>query len=381
MSNFSIYSQHFPAGKKVNVAIPVPQGETFYDWALINSIDEDLVSLQLSRDELPSGVKLSTGFILDLRVGTDDSGYSCRGIIVTETYRREIVLRLIGEVVSNELREFYRIDAFLPIRYFITSETSENALKIAWKEKREARLAAEQEFREREKKPWERLRDMQHEQFPDAELATGAPDDEQQDGEDPEEPEEEDDGLDHTWDDVIPLAANISGGGLRIILHHKFSNDELVPIEIYLPTEPRPKIIDAVCRVAFCRENEAAGKQFNRPSYNTGFKFLFVDERERDALVSYISNVQLKRIRMLREHYLARDRGERAEAAPDPSATLKARIIQTIVGIIALLVLLSMIVYFKNYSENRPKGEIELIFDKGFMEYLKKIGRDPAKPF
>ena len=378
MSNFATYNQYFPAGKKVNVAIPVPQGETFYDWAIINSLDEDLVSLQLSRDELPSGVKLSTGFILDLRVGTDDSGYSCRGIIVTETYKREIILRLIGEVVSNELREFYRIDAFLPIRYFVTSERNENTLKIAWKEKREARLAAEQEFREQEKKPWERLRDMQYEQRPEEELTHDAL---RTDQDEETEEQEEDDGLDHTWDDVIPLAANISGGGIRILLHHKFAEDDMVPVEIYLPTEPRPQIIDAVCRVAFCRENEAAGKQFNRPTYNPGFKFVWIDERERDALVSYISNVQLKRIRMLREHYLARDRGDTTSPPPDPSALLKARIIQAIVGIIAVLILLTLVIYFKNYSENRPKGEIELIFDKGFMEYLKKVGRNPEKPF
>jgi hypothetical protein len=36
-----------------------------------------------------------------------------------------------------------------------------------------------------------------------------------------------------------------------------------------------------------------------------------------------------------------------------------------------------MVFYFKNYTENRPKNEIELIFEKGFGEYLKNSGRTP----
>ncbi|CAH2031522.1 PilZ-like domain-containing protein [Trichlorobacter ammonificans] len=376
MSDYLTYRQHFPPGKKVNVAIPVPQGETFNDWAVISSIDEDLVSLQLSRDELPNGVKLSTGLILDIRVGTGDSGYSCRGIIVTEGVRREIILRLIGEIVSNELREFYRIDAFLPIRYFITSEKNESVLKTAWKEKREARIEAEREQQQREKKPWERLREVRHEEQPEEELTADAL---RTSDEDAETGLEEDDGVDHSWDDVIPLAANISGGGIRILLHHQFAEGDLVPVEIFLPAEPRPKIIDAVCKVVFSRENQAAAKQMNRPSYNTAFQFLWIDERERDTLVTYISTVQLKRIRMMREQYLFRDRAG-AEQPMDPAVLRLLRLKQVIVGVIALVLLTGIVVYFSNYTKHRPKNEIELIFEKGFMEYLKKIGRSNEAP-
>ena len=44
------------------------------------------------------------------------------------------------------------------------------------------------------------------------------------------------------------------------------------------------------------------------------------------------------------------------------------------------LVLTGIVIYFKNYVANRPKGEIELIFEKGFTDYLKKIGRQPNYP-
>jgi len=209
---------------------------------------------------------------------------------------------------------------------------------------------------------------MRHEEQPDEEL-TG--EDLRNNKADEDEVVEEDDGLDHSWDDVIPLAANISGGGIRIMLHHQFAEGDLVPVEIYVPLESGPKIIDAVCKVVFSRENFAAEKQFNRPTYNTGLQFLWIDERERDALVTYISNVQLKRIRMMREHYLLRERPENEEPA-DKETIIRRRITQAVIGLVALTALTFIVVYFINYRENRPKNEIELIFEKGFIEYLKK---------
>ena len=379
MSDFDQYLEYFPVGLKVNVGIPVPGGETFHDWAIIHTIDEDLISLQLSRDTLPAGVKLKVGTILDIRTGNEVEGYSCRAIIVTEGYQREVLLRLIGEIVSSELREFYRIDAFLPIKYFISTEQSEIRLKAAWKEKREARITAEKERKQQEKKPWERLRQAPDtEELPSEEFGEeGLWDDT---GEGQEQPDQSiNDTRDHSWDDVIPLAANISGGGVRMLLHHKFENDTLVPIEIYLPSEPEPQVIDAVCVVAFANENYAASKQFSRTSYNTGLKFKFVDERDRDAIVSYISNVQLKRIRQMREQYLFRSGLNPEKAEITQEQRLKLIVKTGLLITIVIFALIGLTIYFKNYAENRPKNEIELIFDKGFSEYLKKIGKNPSQ--
>jgi hypothetical protein len=378
MSDFDQYLEHFPVGLKVNIGIPVPGGNTFHDWAVIHSIDEDLVSLQLSRDTLPVGVKLTVGIILDIRAGNEVSGYSCRAIIVIEGYHREVLLRLIGEIVSSELREFYRIDAFLPIKYFISSEQNELKLKLAWKEKREARIVSEKERKEQEKKPWERLLHAPAtENLPLEELGEELlRDDAQEEQQQPDEPEE--DGRDHSWDDIIPMAANISGGGVRILLHHRFETDTLVPLEIYLPSEPEPQVLDAVGIVSFANENYAATKQFSRTSYNTGLKFKFLDERDRDAIVSYISNVQLKRIRLMREQYLFRS-GPESTPPPVTRETQRKLMLRTTLTIVSvIIILISLVIYFKNYTQNRPKSEIELLFDKGYGEYLRKIGRDPT---
>lgn len=376
MSDFDQYLKHFPVGQKVNVAIPVPDGNTFHDWAIIRNIDEDLVSIQLSRDTLPAGVKLTVGTIFDIRAGNESSGYSCRAIIVIEGLQREILLRFIGEVVSTESREFYRIDAFLPIRYFISSEQNPNKLKEIWQGKRAARLAERQEKKEATEKPWQRLQaEQRHEKLPAAELMDG------NDLKLNEKDAESDTGPIKTelltdWDNLIPIAANISGGGVRFLIHHKFEQDTLVPLEIYLPNDSEPYVIDAVGIVAFAGENFAASKRTGRTSYNTGLKFKFINERDRDAIVSYISNVQLKRIRQMREQYLFRSSPEKTDQTTAIKSTSK--IIKTaLLALFAIVMLAVMLSYFKGYAENRPKNAIQIIFDQGFSEYLKKIGRIP----
>lgn len=378
MGEYDHYSQHFPAGMKVNVGIPVPGGSVFHDWAIISDIDEDLLELQLSRDVLPDGVLLSIGTILDIRGGKDNNGYSCRGIIVTEGWQREILLRLIGEIVSDELREFYRIDAFLPIKYFISAHTSENSLRQDWIAKREARALAELEHRQNQTKPWQRLMLPQHEErLPQEELEMPSSFLDETDLELEQEPD--DTATDHSWDDVIPLAANISGGGLRILLHHQFQVDDLVVLEIFVPTEPHPRIVDAVGRIVQCTQNHAATKQLQRASFNTSMEFLFIDERDQDCIVKHISNVQLKRIRQLREQYLGRD--AKSDQYELSAAELRrATIVRALLALFVITVLSGLVVYFKHYVENRPKGEIELIFEKGFFEYLRKTGRQPPPP-
>ncbi len=371
MSEYDKYSEKFPAGLKVNVGIPVPGGNIFHDWAVIHNISEDLVELQLSRDILPAGVRLSIGAILDIRAGKEDAAYSCRAIIVAEGYQRSVLLRLIGEIVSDELREFYRIDAFLPIRYFVSRETSEAKLKQFCIEKKQARIDEEHERKEKESTPWKRLMMPGEDEIPEEELA------EESQGEDSGEGLEEkplEDTEDHRWDDVVPLAANISGGGVRMLIHHRFQLDDLVPLEIFLPLEPHGRVVDAVGKVVFANENFAAEKTMHKPAFNTGIQFTYIDERDQDAIVSYISNVQLKRIRLLREKYLGRGLNKEPEPLSE-SEKNRMILIRIAQGVLLAAMLTGLTVYFINYSENRPKNEIEVIFEKGFMDYLKKIGR------
>lgn len=351
MTDLEQYSSNFAIGMKVGVGIPLTNAEVFNDWAIIHEIDEDLVTLQLSRDQLPTRVTLHVGQILELQAGKEGNHYSCRAIIVSEGYAKRLLLRLIGEIVSDELREFYRIDAFLPIKYYLSQEQNPELLRKQWGHRRETRFALEIARRQRR---W------------DSEFVEG-------EGELPPEKrqEEPEDELDGSWETIIPLAANISGGGLRITTHQNFEHGEFVLLEILVP-EPR-RIVDAVVRVVFANRNHAAGD--DHEYFNTGLQFVFIDERDRDSIVNHISNVQLKRNRQLREKFrLVSDLdSEEDDAARALERPVTAELWKKLLMWAALIVTIVLLVnYFGNYVVERPKNEIGEIFENALKKYIEK---------
>lgn len=353
MSDLEQYSRYFSAGNKVGVGIPLPNAEVFRDWAIIHDIDEDLVSLQLSRDVLPASVTLQYGQILELRGGNDGSGYSCRAIIVSEGDASELLLRLIGEVVSDELREFYRIDAFLPIKYYVSSQQKIEILHQQWELRREHRRQMEFEAKE---SGWN-----------SSLLAKDAtlPLERVQEGEGSEHPGES---APDTWDTIIPLAANVSGGGLRLITHQNFENGEYVLLEILVPA-PR-RVVDVIARIIFANHNYAAGTEHEY--YNTGMQFVYIDERDRDAIVTHIANIQLKRIRQLRERYLFRTNDNQDESKGLKALNFRTMLVWVAAALIVVFVSATLVYYFWRYAHNHPKGEIELMFEEAVKKYRDK---------
>lgn len=352
MSDFDQYTGSFAPAMKITVVIPMATVEVFRDNAIIHEIAEDLVSLQLSRDELPMGVAIHVGQVLEIRGGKDGSAYSCRGILVSEGDERRLLLRLIGDVVTDEMREFYRIDAFLPVKYYLSPEQNSDTLRKDWTTRSMKRKADELNKKNR---PW------------DSSFVTGK-------ANLPPEPLQEHADIDTSWDTIIPLAANISGGGIRMITHSNLSVGEFAPLEILVP-EPR-HIVDVVARVVFANSNHAADA--DPESFTIGMQFVFIHERDRDAIVNYISTIQQKRMRQLREGYLFREDDQETDASDEPetqgtSFDWLLYLKRTVFTIIFFAIVAAIGMYFVRYSQNRPKGEIEQVFEGGLKKYLEKI--------
>lgn len=351
MSDMGNYASFFSAGMKVGVGIPLPNAETFVDWALIYEIDEDLVILRLSRDQLPAGVTLTVGQIMDLRGGKDDSAYSCRAIVVSEWRGNVIQLRLIGEVVTDELREFYRVDAFLPIKYVVSLEQDPDVLRVEWAERRRKRLDDELL---RKQQPWDVTFIAENGELPPEQSHPPR--------------EAETSGQDDSWDGIIPLAANISGGGMRIVARQRFEVGEYVPLEIMIP-QPR-KIVDAVGKVVFVTPNR--GVPGERESYNLAMKFVCIDERDRDSIVTHISTIQLQRIRQLREHFALRDGIDDRDSGGHERLRWQRCVVN---GAFLLLLLVMLFLYFREYAANHPQSVIGEAFESGIRSYQRKMGR------
>ncbi|BCS53600.1 PilZ-like domain-containing protein [Geobacter sp. SVR] len=354
MSYIEQYATYFPAGTKVGVGIPMQSGELFRDWALIQEIQEDVLQIQLSRDVLPADVDLQTGKVLEVRCGKEGKGYRCSGVFVSAGGEGNVWVRLTGDVNSNEMREFYRIDAFWPFKIEISKEQNPDAVLKEWRTRKQNRLAEENLRREELKDKRRDLLLRTAEGSLTSETASPTP-------LLPHEAEEFD-LIDPSWNEVMGSAVNLSGGGFKFVTSDTYEIGDLVFLEVFIPGRP-PRIMQSVARVVFKNRNYFAGK--DAEYYNVAVSFLFIDERDRDAIVSHISNLESLRIRMQRKGSVQAENG---------SGKNRIKPLKMIGAALLMLVLLALaVLYFRNYLHGNIKNEIQETFESGIRKYLEKF--------
>ena len=379
MNNIEYCISRYFIGMKAEVGIPLPNSETFRDWAIINEIDEDLVSLQLSRDILPDGVSLRVGQLLTIRSEIDGQVNTCRCFIVSMGYNRELLLRLTSEIFSGESREFYRIDAFLPINHHVLYDQNPANVKKQWEARRKWR---QNEKRVREVRRLEAKREnlRNHERA----RKYGLPDDtfsgdsaSHCQGKDHEQHQ------DNLYDELLPtaktVAVTISGGGLKIATNQKFNRDDLVLLEIFVPSSRI--IVDVVARVVFSDQNDIAGE--DRNFFNAGMQFVFIDESARLAISSHIGSIQLRRIRQFKgftdveplyidnisksdKHFAYIDGVDVSGHINDGTLINRESLFQQVALGLLFVCIISLISYYYSwYAIKHPKNDIENIFEHG----------------
>src|SRR5690349_14193247 len=112
-SRNSRYGKFFPTNHRVQVGIPRLDGTVFPEWGTVISLYDDLVTLRLSREQLPENAILAMGGELELRVEWEGAFYACQALIVEDYNNSTLPMRLLGEMSIKDLREYYRMDVFL----------------------------------------------------------------------------------------------------------------------------------------------------------------------------------------------------------------------------------------------------------------------------
>lgn len=98
--------------------------------------------------------------------------------------------------------------------------------------------------------------------------------------------------------DSLPRIVNISGGGLRTETEMRMTRDDIVYATFHLPL-PEPKVVPVVAQVMHSEtlpRNEGV-------IYSAGLRFMHINERDRDAIVRYVCNEEIKRIRLCRKDF------------------------------------------------------------------------------
>lgn len=322
--NGTEYPSFFASGQRITLFLQVQGRDRFHEWAEIVSLDADLLHVRLSRDVLPEGAQTAPGSTVEIRTGTRGNGYRCRGMVISKGSVTHLSLRLTGEVILDELREYFRIDVYLPLRFSVPKNMNGNQVKEEWLRRRAANTA------------------RHHIDFPFIDMA------EHEDGLSPALPP--------------PQAANISGGGVRVTTVERLKEDDLVFLEIYLPLH-QPVIIDVVGQVISTTEQHERGGVI----YSTALRYFYIDERDRDRIVEYITVEQLAQLRSYRRELPL-------TPSPDGPVHKAKRMMLMVAGIsLACLSIIWLYSWFSSYATQHPKSEIHRIFEEGLRRHMEKF--------
>jgi len=232
------YRNYFHLGQRARVEMPLQGDKVFNDGAVVTAVGERHIALRLSRDSLPEGVRLRSEAPLVVRVGASGNGYSCRGVVLDEPLGEDLQVGFVGLVMSEDLREYFRLDAEIPVTIFnmtagSVEESGSGGLRVA----AEGRL---------------------------------------------------------------PRIVNISGGGFRVETKMAMTRDDLIYATFQLP-RLEPKLVPVVAQVMHSEGIERAGAN----CVSAGLRFQHINERDRDSVVRFVCNEEIRMIRQRRKDFFS----------------------------------------------------------------------------
>lgn len=311
------YADYFSTGMRVEVELPLPEGKVFRDDADIVDFHQDLLELRLSRNILPEAAILEVGAVLHLRAGKKGKGYRCRAILLRCDSLPRLLMRLTGEILSFNEREFFRIDVFIPLTYRLNSDIGREDIG--------------------EDGPKSLFRGDQGE-GKKAETDTA-----------PELP--------------LPVAANLSGAGVRINIPDRFQIDDTLDLTLYFPSGDE-RTMTLAAQVVYVMQ--LGRPEDPHPLFATALRFVSIGEQDREILLKFIHKVQLEQLRRLRE--------QSGQVSPPEAEQFdsRKRVLRLLFAVSFILVLACMVLALTNYYGNRQKGEIEKTFEDQIRKFIER---------
>ena len=340
-SEFEEYERYFHAGLKVEIGIRLPTRDVFREWGVVQEYHDDLIVVELSRDQLPAGVILDYGAIIDVGVWVREQVYTCNAIIIEKKGPVAYVIQLISSVTLKERREFFRIGVVLRLKYaFTPSDRTGNEVREEWQKR------AELEY----------LKYMDAgSDFVDSQLFFAT------------HHHLRPSGPELKWVDSIGTPATICGGGVRFKLPRRLREGEMINLELHLPLKAM-RVVHAVGEVIHVMEPvRRSGK--TDLEYPTGIRFKWIETRDRELIIQYISGEQLEQLRRLSSSLRYQ---EEPDEATKPPLTWQQLLIRVFIGLIIALLFYELTLYCIEYTTRNTKDEIQGIYGKELGKYRLK---------
>lgn len=319
------YARHFQEGARVRVGVPLAEGGAFQEWGVVRSLESDLLELDLSRDFLPLQASLRLGGIINLGLLSNEGVRHCKGMVAGEIASHRMLLRLIEQVTLFEPREFFRQDVYLPLNFRLPPNQSAGEIRERWRQRLWAKEFAAQSPEPGEKGELYALREEIRSRLEDKKAAA-------------------------------PVAANMSGGGVRLNISDRLRPGMLIELTIYLPDPER--VLEMVGEVVQVRPLPDGVR------FSTALSFRFIDEGDRDRLIGYISTQQLWQLSQQAPRWQGAQRIEAQGGRRRLAVTLVIALLAAFFGCQMRAIVVQ--------KESGEKHEIERIFEEGIANYLRR---------
>ena len=110
------YPELFPTEQRVRVDSFFVGSRTVHEWGTVVSLDGSQLTVQVDFAESGDATFSSANRHISVRTGLKNQAYLCRAEVLAFS-EELLILNLTGEIVADELREYFRLDTSLPLSF------------------------------------------------------------------------------------------------------------------------------------------------------------------------------------------------------------------------------------------------------------------------
>ncbi len=241
------YDTYFKIGQHVRLGHSHPEKKGLELNGEITGFRDDRVRVEIIGGSLPPAFS-TNGKEIYMSGWSGWGFYICSAVQEDVVGGREIDIRLSGEVDEYQRREYFRWDVNIPVLLYVPEKQQQNEIKDLW-------IADRNRLQGTAAPVMRRLGDS----YMVASWKGG--------------------------DDILPGNVNLSGGGIRFRTGNYIAPDTKVRVDIFLPVAPT-RVIATVAEVLRCSEISLRVEKDSL--FITAMKFLFIDDKDRETIISYL---------------------------------------------------------------------------------------------
>lgn len=326
-----VYSSVLTSDRELVANITLPDRKILQQRCIVNSIIDELADIGFTGEELPEWMYISLGVPLELRGHGEHGSFGCRAVVVDINVIGHYLIRLVGSIYYGELREFQRLDVYLPCRYRESPSTTIDEISDRWLSPSEGNLPAE--WKQRDQNSWM-------------------------------EPADQDD-----IDESIPLLALATRDQCIIETPGQHRPGSFIELQLLIPETPH-KVVRAVARVERCDPHALyeSGKTTSRLTVS----YVLIRPADRQSIDDYVNGLQVLHSTELckdAQYEALYNRLKQEAGYRDP--LLYAKRAMAVIIIAVLLFLLGRAL--NDYRKGHEKGFIERTFEEGIRRYQEKF--------